>query len=126
MSEFKSINIITAVIALILCLILLLFPEFIFYLFGIQEHDSAFFIGRRASMLFLGISVLLWASKNSKNSEPRQAICIGLAVSMIALAILGTAEYLRGFAGMGIFLAVITEFLLGAAYLKIWLYSKNA
>ncbi len=126
MIKFKVVSIITAVIALALCLVLILFPEVIFMLFNIDENSSAFFIGRRAAMLFLGISVFTWVGRNASHSESRQAICLGLTISMLALALLGITEYLRGFAGIGILLAVITEGILALLYFKIWFNYKNA
>ena len=124
--KFKMVSVITAVIGLTLCLVLLLTPEVIFMLFGIDENSSAFFIGRRAAMLFLGISVITWAGRNASHSESRQAVCLGLAISMLSLALLGAIEYLRGFAGLGIALAVTTEAILALLYFKIWLSCKNA
>lgn len=46
-------------------------------------------------MLFLGFSVIIWASRNTVHSETRQSIFLGAAVSMLAMATLGTVEYLR-------------------------------
>ena len=126
MIKFKIVSAITAVIALTLCLVLLLTPEVIFMLFSIDENSSAFFIGRRVAMLFLGISVITWVVRNASHSESRQAVCLGLAISMLSLAVLGTIEYLRGFAGFGISLAVITEAILALLYFKIWFSCKNA
>lgn len=126
MIKFKVVSVITAVIAFVLCVVLILFPEVIFMLFNIDENSSAFFIGRRAAMLFLGISVFTWAGRNASHSESRQAICLGLTISMLALALLGITEYLRGFAGIGILLAVITEGILALLYFKIWFSYKNA
>ena len=126
MIKFKIVSAITAVIALTLCLVLLLTPEVIFMLFSIDENSSAFFIGRRVAMLFLGISVITWVGRNASHSESRQAVCLGLAISMLSLAVLGTIEYLRGFAGFGISLAVLTEAILALLYFKIWFSCKNA
>ncbi|MGB1310761.1 MAG: hypothetical protein ACPG47_06090 [Leucothrix sp.] len=89
-------------------------------LFNIDGHASAFFIGRRAAALFLGISVFTWVGRSAAHSEFRQAVCLGLTISMASLALLGIAEYLRGFAGTGIFLAVVTESLLALMYFNIW------
>ncbi|MBM94392.1 MAG: hypothetical protein CMI09_00865 [Oceanospirillaceae bacterium] len=125
MLEFKNISLITSVITLVLCVILILAPEVIFLIFDVEESNSAFFIGRRAAMLFLGLSVLLWAGRNAPHSESRQAICLGLAVSMFGLAVLGIAEYARGYAGLGIFLAVTTEVALAALYFRVWLRHKD-
>jgi len=59
MIEFKKLSTITAFITFVLFLVLLLLPEIIFILFQIPENSSAFFISRRAAMLFLGIAVFL-------------------------------------------------------------------
>ena len=125
MIEFKNMSSITAFIALSLCMLLLFSPGVVFWLFNIEGHSSAFFIGRRAAMLFLGVSVLTWMSRNAVHSESRQAICVGLSVSMITLALLGSVEYLRGYAGAGILLAIVTEFTLAFLYFRIWLSHKN-
>ncbi|MCW8929103.1 MAG: hypothetical protein OQL19_02565 [Gammaproteobacteria bacterium] len=126
MLEFRKLSIITATICSILFLVLLFVPEIIFSLFQIQEHESAFFISRRAAMLFLGIAVFSWFGRNALPSELRQAICIGLSISMFALAILGIYEFSRDFVGMGIGLAVVTELILALAYFRIWIINKNA
>jgi hypothetical protein len=126
MFEYKGVSISTAFIAMTLCLVLLLAPEILFSLFSIQENSSAFFIGRRAAMLFLGISIFSWVGRNAVNSESRQAICLGLAISMFTLALLGSAEFIRGYAGIGILLAIITEFILATLYFQIWFRYKNA
>lgn len=126
MLKYKIVSMSTAFIAMTLCIVLLLYPEIIFRLFNIQEESSEFFIARRAAMLFLGISVFSWVGRNAVHSESRQAICLGLAVTMFTLALLGTVEYIRGYAGIGIFLAVVTEFILSALYFKIWYFYKNA
>lgn len=126
MIKFKMVSVMTAGIALALCVVLIFAPEVIFMLFNIDENGSAFFIGRRAAMLFLGISVFSWVGRNASHSESRQAICLGLTISMLALALLGTTEYLRGFAGIGILLAVVTEATLALLYFKIWFNNKNA
>ncbi|TMO69057.1 hypothetical protein [Pseudoalteromonas aurantia] len=126
MIKFKIVSVITSVIALTLCLVLLIAPEVIFMLFNIDENSSAFFIGRRTAMLFLGISVITWVARNAPHSDSRQAVCLGLVISMLSLALLGTIEYLRGFSGLGISLAVITETILAVLYFKIWFSCKNA
>jgi hypothetical protein len=95
-------------------------PVLIFKLFQVQGNESAFFISRRAAMLFLGIASFLWLGRNATHSELRQAICVGLSLSMFALAILGVFEFVRGFVGMGIFVAVLTETVIGFAYYRIW------
>jgi hypothetical protein len=124
MIKFNKLSVITAIITLLLFLILLLIPELIFKLFQVQGNESAFFISRRAAMLFLGISAFSWFGRNALNSESRQAICIGMSISMSAMAALGVFEFSRNFVGTGIFLAVVTEVVLGIAYFQIWMKHK--
>ncbi|TMO63508.1 hypothetical protein CWC19_19095 [Pseudoalteromonas aurantia] len=68
MIKFKIVSVITAVISLILWLVLMIEPEVIFMLFDIDKNSSAFFIGRRAAMLFLGISVITWIARKTNTS----------------------------------------------------------
>ncbi len=124
--NYKSVSTVTAVIAFILFLILLVAPVSIFMLFQVQGNESAFFISRRAEMLFLGIASFLWLGRNAIHSELRQAICVGLSLSMFALATLGIFEFVRGFVGIGIFAAVSTETIIGFAYYRIWKNNGDA
>jgi len=125
MIEYRVLNLITSVISIILFISLLFFPEPIFMLFEIYGNESAYFISRRAAMLFLGFAVIFYFSRNAKNTDTRQSILLGLTLSMFGLAILGVFEFMRGFAGVGIFLAVGTELFLAVSYGSIWLSSRK-
>ena len=120
MLSFKTLNFITMGVSVILSIILLFFPKVIFLLFGIDGNESADFISRRASMFFIGYAIICYFSRNSKPSESRQSISLGIAFSMLGFAILGTFEFLRGFAGAGIFLAVSAELFLSVCYFSVW------
>lgn len=122
---FKHLNIVTACISFTLFVVLLFVPALIFWLFDIAGHESAYFIARRAAMLFLGIAVITCFSRHAKNSEERQAIILGIACSMFGLAGLGLFEYVRGFVGLGIFLAISAEFFLTLLYGQLWLDSRK-
>lgn len=123
--SFKLLSMCTAIVALLLCLLLLVYPDVLLFLFGIKSDSAGYFIGRRAAMLFLGLSVLTWCSRNLSHSEARQAICLSIVASMVGLAGLGGVEYFRGEAGSGIFLAIVTEMTFAILYLKIWLKDKG-
>lgn len=125
MINFKILSVVTAFICFVLCITLMFYPEIIFLLFDIEQNNSAFFICRRSAILFLGVSVYTWSGRSAAHSQSRQAICIGLAVSMFALALLGMAEYNRGYVSSGIMLAVITESVLAFFYFKIWLSCRE-
>ena len=125
MMNFKMISIFTASIACSLFAAFLIYPELPFSLFSIEQSNSAFFVGRRMAMLFLGLAILLWVGRNAAHSESRQAICLSVGVSMCALAGLGVFELLQGHAGPGILLAIFTEFVIAGLYFKLWLEHQN-
>jgi hypothetical protein len=124
--NFKNLSIITAVIAFVLFITMLLAPEVMFYLFQIPESESAIFMSRRAAILFLGIGLLSWLVRNATHSTSTQSIKMSFAIIMFGLFLLGSFEYIIGNAGIGIGLAIITELLLGVAYSKLWLSNRNA
>jgi hypothetical protein len=105
---------------------MLLVPEIMFYLFQIPESESAIFMSRRAAILFLGIGLLSWLVRDATHSTSTQSIKMSFAIIMFGLVLLGSFEYIRGNAGIGIGLAIITELLLGVAYSKLWFSNRNA
>jgi hypothetical protein len=125
MVNFKTLNLITSLMSFVLFVSLLVIPEPIFWLFQVEGNNSAFFISRRAAMLFLGIAVISFLSRSAKNSDTRQAIILGFACSMLGLVLLGLFEFLRGYVGAGIFLAMSAEAFLAVSYFYIWTSSKK-
>ncbi len=89
--------------------VLLIAPQWISLLFGIQGDDASAFISRRAAMLFLGYTAIAATARDAEASPARRAFLLGVAVSMGGLAVLGAAEFARGYAGPGILLAVAGE-----------------
>lgn len=88
---------------------LLLAPGVIFWLFGVPQSETADLIARRAAMLFLGLAVISWSARNAPPSGFRRGFSLGIVVSMLGLAGVGSYEFLRGFADWPILLAVVVE-----------------
>jgi len=123
MISFKDLSLIMSVIAILLFAVLLLAPNLIFILFAVEGNESAYFLARRAALLFLGYALISFAARNAQASAARQAISVGIAVAMLSLAVLGLVELSRGYAGIGILLAISAELFIGLSYLFIW--NKN-
>ena len=121
MFNYKLLSYITFGISVILSILLLFLPETIFFLFGVDGNESAYFISRRAAMFFVGYAVISYFSRNAQPSVTRQSISLGIALSMLGFALLGLFEYFRNFAGTGIFLAISAELFLSIAYFFVWL-----
>ena len=126
MLTFRNVNLLSTLVAFNLFVVLLFAPQLIFSLFGLEGNPPAYFLSRRAAMLFLGLATLAFTSRNAAHSEARQSIMAAVGVTMAALAILGVAELARGYAGPGIFLAIGGELLLVILYLRIWLEHRHA
>lgn len=122
MSSFRVFACATAGLTTTLSLVLLLAPELIVMLFGMEQAVAASVLGRRASMLFLGYSVMLWSVLDAPHSAARQSILYGIAVFMLGLACTGVFEFLRGAATWPIVLASAAE--LGGATWALRLHTR--
>ncbi len=122
--SFKLISIATAALMLMSALMMGFAPKYVFLLFALEGNDIIGLFMRSVAILFFGLAVLSWTGRNAVHSQLRQTICIGMMVIMGGLAVLGFGEFARGFAGIGILGAAITEALFAMGYIKIW--QKNA
>lgn len=102
---------------------LLLAPALIYWIFGLEGNEVSDLIARRAAMMFMGLSAMIFLSRNAEPSQLRQNLCLGLAIMMAALAVIGIFEFARGVVGVGIWLAITTEIAFAMAYFKL---SKQA
>lgn len=98
---------------------LFLAPELIYWIFGLIGNDVSDLMARRAAMMFMGLAAIIFLSRNAEPSQLRQSLCLGLAIMMGALAIIGIFEFLRGAVGVGIWFAITTEIAFALAYFKL-------
>jgi len=106
---FKIMCWVTAVVAVALFVTLLIAPNLIYWLFGLDPHPLGDFMGRRAAMLFAGIGALALMAAPSGAPETRNTVGLAVCVMMFGLAVLGVFELLMGGVGVGILLAVAAE-----------------
>jgi len=125
MIKLKTLNSISSIVCFTLSIVAMFFPELIIMLFQIDGNETAYFIGRRTSILFLGLAIWLWMDRNTTDTSSIKAVCAGMSILFTGLAILGTVEFLRGNAGIGIVLSIILELPLGVSYFKLWLGNRN-
>lgn len=116
---FKTLCMITAALSISLFAILLLYPPLIYSIFAIPGHESADLLARRAAMLFLGVAVLSWNSKGANAAQTQRAFALGTIVMMTGLAAVGLFELARGFAGLGILFAIVTELAIAAGFANL-------
>lgn len=125
MFKFSTISILSASVSFVLFVLLLVFPQPIYSLFNVEGNASAYFFTRRAALLFLGLAIIAFLSRNALHSTSRQAICLGIGMTMLTLCLLGAIEYFRGFVGVGIFAAMAGELVIAIGYLYTYFTHRN-
>ena len=117
--SYPLVSKLASALCFILFICLLLAPGLIYWIFGLDGNEVSDLIARRAAMMLMGLSAIIFLSRNAEPSQLRQSLCLGLAIMMGALAIIGIFEFLRGIVGVGIWLAIITEIAFALAYFKL-------
>lgn len=125
MLNFKKLNTITSLICFTLFLLTMFTPELIFLLFGAIGNETADIVVRRTSMFFMGYAIISFFSRTAQPSITRQAVSLGIALSMFGLSVLGVFEFIRGSFGIGVFLPVSLEVFLFVSYSSIWLADRE-
>jgi hypothetical protein len=126
MMTFKKINMLNFIVCAFLFLLLLFYQAPIFLLFDIKGNETAYFICRRAAMLFGGFAVISFFTRDLQSSIIRQGVSAGFAFAMGGLALMGTIEFIRGFAGGGIIVAAAGELFLAVSYCYIWFSDRKS
>ena len=106
----------TAFVCAALTLALLFAPGLLLTIFSVDATAEAAFVARRTAMLFAGYAVLAFMLSATSDPKVQRAFSMAIALSMTGLAMLGLAEFMRGFAGPGIFVAIVTEAFFAVAY----------
>ena len=116
---YRNLALSTALICFALTLIWMIIPGVILHIWGVDYIPAMGMTSRRSAALFAGFAIIFYNSRNSGPSELRSALSQGFAVSCFLLAGLGCLEFVYGYAGIGIFSAVLVELALGMAFLFV-------
>ncbi len=122
--SFKTLAVTTAIIAFLLGLGYLLFGSIIVGRWQIQPTESVLLLGRRLAALYIGLAVIFFLARSAPVSAVRTSLCIGAAVALSMLALLGICELLLGHVGYGILASVAIESLLAIGYIGILLTGR--
>lgn len=124
MTSFRWLSTAFAGLCFALFACLLLYPAAIYSLLSITSHDTADILARRASMLFLGFAALSYLGRNAATSDLRQAVMVGMFVTMLGLLSIGVFEWVQGRVGLGIWVAIVGEALFCFWTITIWLEER--
>lgn len=91
-------------------------PKVMAKVFGVPNTDVFRFGCRRLSVLLTGMSALSFLARKEPASELRNSVAKSTSAAVGIMAVAGSAEVLRGFAGPGMWAIVAFEVLISAAY----------
>ena len=122
--SFRNVSSTAAFIFLALCITLIAFPEIIYWLFSLQGNELGNFLAKRAGLLFLGLSILCFLSRNSTSSEVKFIVSASVGSAMGLMAVLGIYELANGIVGTGILIPVLIETVISALFFRIWMQTR--
>ena len=73
---------------------------------GVPVTDDTRFMATRLASAFVSLTVILWLTRDLGPGKTRQAIGLGIGLTLIAVAAFGVKAYLTGVASAGIFTAI--------------------
>ncbi len=124
--SFKTVAIITAIVALVLGIGYLAFGAVIVGRWQVQPTESVLLMARRIGCLYLGLSVMYFLARSAPVSVARTALSVGTAVALSLLALFGVYELAMGHAGPGILASAALELLIALAYIRILFTERRA
>ena len=126
MKFFKIVSIATSVLFIYLTIQLLFMTNSFIKDLGLDPSEAASVLARRAAMFMLGISVLMFSSRNLSHSKARQFICIATGMTLFGLSFMGIYEFFRGTVNTSIFIAISIETILWVSFGIILLKNRKA
>jgi hypothetical protein len=106
----------TALVGLILFGLLLVVPGVYTATYGVPADTGGMFMGRRASPLFLGLVLMLWALRDHTDAAVQRAICRAMVVLFAGVAVTGIWAFADGTAAAPILLAATGELVIAVAF----------
>jgi hypothetical protein len=114
-----SFNVVASATALVVFLLgvgWLFFGPLLLRRWGIESNSNALLVGRRLGAAYVGVSILLAMGRLAPPSALRDAVCAGLLLAMVLLAVLGVFEFKSGRANAVILVSVGVEVVLAAGF----------
>ncbi len=115
---FRTTSSLAAFVCAALSAVLLVVPSLIFWLFQLDANIATEVFARRASVLFLGLSLMIFGLRDLPNGPAQKSVARAIALMMAALAVLGAVEFVLGRVGPGIVLAILTELAFVALFVR--------
>ncbi|MCA0042772.1 hypothetical protein [Celeribacter litoreus] len=108
----------TSALSFALCAGLLIAPAFFGATFGLDPSVGGEVMARRAGLLFAPIGLIYLQLAGTEQKQVQRTLLSAGLLLMITMGLLGLTEWALGRVGPGILVAVLTEALFAALYVK--------
>ena len=125
MNLFKTVATATAILFAYLAFQMFFMSASFIIDMGLEPSETTEILARRVAMFMIGLSILMFASRNFPNSDARQVICLAAGLTLFGLACMGVYEYVRGTVNNSIFIAISIETMLWISYAVIIIRNRN-
>lgn len=115
-SLYKIVSVATSILFIYLFVQLLFMSDSFIIDLGLQSSEAGSVLARRASMFMLGISLLMFGTRNLPHSKTRQIICMATGLTLFGLSCVGSYEYIKGTVNSSILIAIICETILWVCF----------
>lgn len=116
MMTFRAVSLFASVVCLILAVFWIAIPDMFFWMWQMHSSPEAAAIGQRGGALFMGLAIMLHATRDLPPSPIRRQLGRGMALALGTLVVLGALHYTQGIVGLRIGLAMLVELALAAAF----------
>lgn len=113
---FTIVSTIAAVASLLLGIGFLFGPSFMLDQWVLTHEPPTVFLSRRIGAIYLGLAILFVVGRHASPSRLRDALCIGLAVALVLLALTGIIERHAKRVSSGIAVSIVVEIFLAGSF----------
>lgn len=118
MPSFRLTCSLLALVWFVLFAVLCIAPALYAPTYGIEASEGVQFITRRASPMFLGFAILLWALRDEAPSRLRDMVVIAMVAAFIGISLTGLYDFVRGYASQTIAIAALLETLMAVVLMR--------
>jgi hypothetical protein len=92
---------------------------------GLQPSETTAILSRRTAVFMLGLSILLFCSRNLLHSKARQFLCLSTGITMLGLACMGSYEFMMKTVNTSMLQAITIEIALGLSLFFVYFKNKK-
>lgn len=115
---FRLASTLTAIVCFILFALFLIVPGTYTATYGVEAGTGGVFFGRRLSPMVLGLALMLWMLRGTRDLAVQRAVAVTMIVIFAGVAATGVFEFVTGFASTAILVAALGELIIAGVFAR--------